>query len=299
MTNKAKQLVFETDKMVANLSIIALKSAEELSEKIDNHLLKWLNRNGEIENNTFLVGNSCPRFQSGDGKGMIYETVRGDDVYFLVDVGNYNCKYKMFGTEVPMSPDDHYQDLKRLIQALGGKSHRITVIMPILYGGRQHKRSFRESLDCAVALQELENMGVSNIITFDAHDSRVQNAIPLTGFDNIMPSYQILKALFKKVKDINLSPEHLMIISPDEGALQRNIFYSSILAVELGFFYKRRDYSKVVDGRNPIVAHEYLGSDVEGKDIFISDDIIASGESMLDLAYELKKRKANRIFCSA
>lgn len=220
-------------------------------------------------------------------------------MFFLVDVGNYSCTYKLFGKQNAMSPDDHFQDLKRLIQAASGKAHRISVIMPLLYGGRQHRRSYRESLDCACALQELQAMGVSNIVTFDAHDSRVQNAVPLMGFDNVMPYYQVLKALTRKIPDLKLNREHFMVVSPDEGAMNRNMYYASVLGVDLGMFYKRRDYSRVVNGRNPIVAHEYLGASVEGKDIFITDDIISSGESMLDIAYELKKQKASRIFCYA
>ncbi len=212
-------------------------------------------------------------------------------MFFLVDVGNYSCTYKLFGKQNAMSPDDHFQDLKRLIQAASGKAHRISVIMPLLYGGRQHRRSYRESLDCACAPQELQAMGVSNIVTFDAHDSRVQNAVPLMGFDNVMPYYQVLKALTRKIPDLKLNREHFMVVSPDEGAMNRNMYYASVLGVDLGMFYKRRDYSRVVNGRNPIVAHEYLGASVEGKDIFITDDIISSGESMLDIAYELKKAK--------
>ena len=241
----------------------------------------------------------CPRFSSGDAKGLIKSSVRGDDLYILVDVGNYNCKYSMYGFENAMSPDDHYQDLKRIIQATGGKAKRINVIMPNLYGGRQHRRSYRESLDCAVALQELQAMGVDNIVTFDAHDPRVCNAVPLMGFDNLMPSYQVLKSMFRSVADLVVDRDHLMVISPDEGALNRNMYYAVNLGVDLGMFYKRRDYSRVVNGRNPIVAHEYLGDSVEGKDVFIADDIIASGESMLDIAYEMKKRKAQRIFAYA
>ena len=230
---------------------------------------------------------------------MIKSSIRGDDLFILVDVGNYNCKYKLFGQENAMSPDDHFQDLKRIIQAASGKAHRINVIMPILYGGRQHRRNYRESLDCAVALQELQSMGVSNIVTFDAHDPRVHNAVPLMGFDNVMPSYQVLKALFNRYPDIHPDRDHLMIVSPDEGAMNRNMYYASVMGVNLGMFYKRRDYSTVVNGRNPIVAHEYLGNSVEDKDVFIADDIISSGESMLDIAYELKKRKARRIFAYA
>ena len=220
-------------------------------------------------------------------------------MYIVVDVGNYSCKYTMFGHENCMSPDDHYQDLKRLIQAASGKAHRITVIMPLLYGSRQHRRAYRESLDCAYALQELQDMGVENIITFDAHDPRVSNAVPLMGMDNVMPTYQVLKTMFKSIPDFRPDPEDFMVISPDEGAMNRNMYYASVLGVNLGMFYKRRDYSRVVNGRNPIVAHEYLGESVEGRDVFIADDIISSGESMLDIGYELKKRGAKRIFCNA
>ena len=223
--------------------------------------------------------------------------MRGYDIYIIVDVSNYSVRYKMYDFEVPMSPDDHYQDLKRIIAAVGGKAKRVNVIMPFLYESRQHRRNGRESLDCALALQELENMGVTNVITFDAHDPRVVNAIPLIGFENVMPTYQMLKALCREVKDLNINKDSMMIVSPDEGAMQRNIYYSSVLGLDLGMFYKRRDYTSVVGGRNPIVAHEYIGSSVEGKDIIVADDILSSGESFLDLARELKQRKANRIFC--
>lgn len=289
------QDIFNSESRVAPLGIIATESSRELVQKIDAHLVTWANSGG-IARDTFIVDSECPRFSSGDGKGIIKSTIRGDDLFFVVDVGNYNCKYNMFGKQNSMSPDDHFQDLKRLIQAASGKAHRINVIMPLLYGSRQHRRSYRESLDCAVALQEIQNMGVSNIITFDAHDPRVQNATPLMGFDNVMPSYQVLKAFFRDIKDINFDRERFMVVSPDEGAMSRNMYYASVLGVDLGMFYKRRDYSRVVNGRNPIVAHEYLGTSVEGKDVFIADDIISSGESMLDIAYELKKHKANRIF---
>jgi ribose-phosphate pyrophosphokinase len=225
--------------------------------------------------------------------------VRGKDLFFLVDTGNYNIKYNFFGKENAMSPDDHYQDLKRLIQAVGGKAHRLNVIMPLLYGGRQHRRNYRESLDCAFMLQELQGMGVENIIAFDAHDARVQNAVPLMGFDNVMPRYQTLKCLLNQFPDLRLDRDSFMVVSPDEGAMNRNMYYSSVLEVELGMFYKRRDYSRIVDGRNPIVAHEYLGSSVVGKDVFVTDDQIASGESMLDIAYNLKEKGAKRIFCYA
>ena len=247
----------------------------------------------------FLVKNICPRFGNGEGKGMIKESVRGYDMYILCDVGAYNCTYKMYGQDVPMSPDDHYADLRRLIAAMNGKAKRINVIMPMLYEGRQHRRSSRESLDCAMMLQELERMGVSNIITFDAHDPRVQNAIPCGGFDSVMPSYQILKALLRKDKTLQIDKEHLMIVSPDEGAIDRNIFYASVLELDMGLFYKRRDYTRIVNGRNPIIAHEYLGDSVEGKDVFVADDIISSGESVIELARELKKRHAKRIFAAA
>jgi len=290
--------IFSQEDYVAPLQIIALDSAKELGAKIDAHLTQWAQKCGR-DDKTFLIESECPRFSSGDGKGLIKSSIRGDDLYIIVDVGNYNCKYKMFGSENAMSPDDHFQDLKRIIQATSGKAHRINVIMPILYGGRQHRRNYRESLDCAVALQELQAMGVSNIVTFDAHDPRVHNAIPLMGFDNVMPSYQVLKTLFRAFPDLKVDKEHLMIVSPDEGALNRNMYYASCLGVDLGMFYKRRDYSRVVNGRNPIVAHEYLGNSVEGRDVFIADDIIASGESMLDIAYELKKRNAGRVFAYA
>lgn len=293
-------LIFHPETSVAPLGLIAMESAKDLGEKINNYIVKWANEKGNApESGTFLIEAACPRFSSGDAKGIIKSTVRGRDLFILVDVANYNCTYEMFGMRNQMSPDDHFQDLKRIIQAASGKAHRISVIMPTLYGGRQHKRSFRESLDCAVALQELQSMGVSNIVTFDAHDPRVHNAIPLMGFDNVMPSYQVLKAMFKNIPDFHPVKDNFMVISPDEGAINRNMYYASVLGVDLGLFYKRRDYSVIVNGRNPIVAHEYLGNSVEEKDVFIADDIISSGESMLDIAYELKKRKANRIFTYA
>lgn len=289
---------FIDDNGVADLGLIATPGAHELTALIDSHLVRWANRKG-LNKETFIIPSECPRFSSGDGKGVIKDTVRGDDLYFVVDVGNYSCKYRLFGSENSMSPDDHYQDLKRLIQAASGKAHRITVIMPLLYGSRQHRRTYRESLDCAYALQELQSMGVTNIITFDAHDPRVSNAVPLMGMDNVMPTYQVMKAMFKHIPDFKPTPDSFMVISPDEGAINRNMYYASVLGVNLGMFYKRRDYSRVVNGRNPIVAHEYLGESVEGKDVFIADDIISSGESMLDIGYELKKRGAKRIFCNA
>lgn len=266
-----------------------------MAQMVDSYLRSWTGN----DEKTYLTSSNCPRFSSGDAKGMINETVRGCDLYIFVDVGNYDCTYNLFGYENHMSPDDHYQDLKRLIQAAGGKAHRISVIMPILYGGRQHKRNFRESLDSACMLQELQHMGVTNLITFDAHAPMVENAVPIMGFDNIIPYYQILKKLKRTFKDIDYSKDRFMVISPDEGAMQRNMYYSSVLGVEMGMFYKRRDYSTMVDGHNPIVAHEYLGASVEDKDIFITDDIISSGESMLDIVYELKRRNAKNIYCYA
>ncbi len=290
--------VFNLEANVAPLKLISMNGAQDLGAKIEGHLLRWAHRCGK-DVDSFAIGVDCPRFSSGDGKGLIKSSIRGDDLYILVDVGNYNCKYKMYGFENAMSPDDHYQDLRRIIQATSGKAHRINVIMPNLYGGRQHRRNYRESLDCAVALQELQAMGVDNIVTFDAHDPRVCNAVPMMGFDNLMPSYQVMKAMFRSIPDLQADRDHLMVVSPDEGALNRNMYYAVNMGVEMGMFYKRRDYSRVVNGRNPIVAHEYLGSTVEGKDVFIADDIIASGESMLDIAYELKKRKARRIYAYA
>lgn len=292
------KVLFDPQTRVAPLGIISMAGTSELGDKIDNYMVQWT-KNGGYDKDTFLVECQCPRFASGDGKGLIKSTIRGNDLFIICDVGNYNCTYKMFGKENCMSPDDHYQDLKRIIQATSGKAHRINVIMPILYGGRQHRRNYRESLDCACALQELQAMGVSNVVTFDAHDPRVHNAVPLMGFDNVMPTYQVLKSIFKNIPDIDISKEKFMIISPDEGALNRNMYYASVLGVDLGMFYKRRDYSKIVNGRNPIVAHEYLGNPVEGKTVFVADDIISSGESMLDLAYELKKKKAERVIAYA
>ena len=298
MEKISSENVFAQDANTAPLRLIAMNGAQELGDRIEWHLQNWAEKCG-LQDRDFRIEVDCPRFSSGDAKGLIKSSVRGDDLYILVDVGNYNCKYSMYGFENAMSPDDHYQDLKRIIQASGGKAKRINVIMPNLYGGRQHRRSYRECLDCAVALQELQAMGVDTIVTCDAHDPRVCNAVPLMGFDNLMPSYQVLKSMFRSVEDLVVDRDHLMVISPDEGALNRNMYYAVNLGVDLGMFYKRRDYSRVVNGRNPIVAHEYLGDSVEGKDVFIADDIIASGESMLDIAYEMKKRKARRIFAYA
>ncbi len=299
MTNiKNTEVLYNNYNSVAPLGLIAMNGTAELAGKINSYLERWADRNGKPHDD-FMIECECPRFQSGDAKGLIKSTVRGKDLFILVDVGNYNCKYKLFGQENSMSPDDHYMDLMRIIQAASGKPHRINVIMPLLYGGRQHRRSYRESLDCAVALQELQRIGVSNVITVDAHDPRVCNAVPLMGFDNIMPSYQVLKALLKSFPDINVNKDHFMVVSPDEGAMNRNMFYASVMGVDLGMCYKRRDYSTIVNGRNPIVAHEYLGASVEGKDVFVADDIIASGESMLDIARMMKGRKAKRVFAYA
>ena len=292
---------------VGPLGLIAMPGTEEMGVKVNSWLKKWQDHTEEsmpgdmsttpgAERENFLIDVTCPRFGNGEAKGMIKESIRGYDMYILCDPGAYNVEYKMFGQTIPMSPDEHFANLKRIIAAMGGKAKRVTVIMPMLYEGRQHRRASRESLDCAMALQELENMGVSNIITFDAHDPRVQNAIPTTGFESIMPSYQIFKALLKKDKTLRIDKDHMMIVSPDEGAIDRNIFYASVLGLDMGLFYKRRDYTRIVNGRNPIVAHEYLGDSVEGKDVFVADDMISSGESIIDLARELKKRKANRIF---
>ncbi|MBR5229669.1 MAG: ribose-phosphate pyrophosphokinase [Firmicutes bacterium] len=289
---------FDPNNRVAPLGIVPLAGARELANKIDKHLVKWANEVG-IDCKSFIIENKCPRFQSGDGKGVIESTIRGYDLYFICDPGNYSITYNYFGYQNRMSPDDHYQDLKRLIQAVSGKAHRINVVMPMIYGGRQHRRSYRESLDCAFALQELQSMGVNNVVTFDAHDPRVMNAVPLMGFDNLMPHYQVLKKMFKDFPDLSTEKEDFMIVSPDEGALNRNMYFSSVLGCNLGMFYKRRDYSRVVNGRNPIVAHEYLGESVEGKTVLIVDDIIASGESMLEVASELKKRGAKQIICNA
>ena len=275
------------------LGIISMRGCEDISKKVDNYLMQWRDT---PEAGTFIVPVECPRFGSGEAKGVIKHTARGLDVYIICDVFNHGVTYKMYNQVVPMSPDEHYQDLKRIIAALGGKARRITVIMPMLYEGRQHRRTTRESLDSALALQELVSMGVSNILTFDAHDPRIQNAIPLHGFDNVQAAYQMIKALIKAEPDIQLDREHLMFISPDEGGMNRCIYYSSVLGVEMGMFYKRRDYSVVVGGKNPIVAHEFLGDDLHGKDAIIIDDMISSGESMLDVARQIKERGAKRVF---
>ena len=293
---------------VAPLGVIAMRGCEEMGKAVNDYLTKWQVDNSTDEKlhsfygseaNGFLIHANCPRFGTGEGKGMLLDSVRGYDLYIICDVGAYQCTYKLYGKEVPMTPDEHYADLKRIIAAASGKAKRINVIMPMLYEGRQHRRTARESMDCALMLQELVAMGVSNIITFDAHDPRVQNAIPLNGFESIMPTYQMLKAMCATYDDLKIDKDHMMVVSPDEGAISRNIYYSSAMGVDLGMFYKRRDYTRVVNGRNPIVAHEYMGVDVTGKDVFVADDIIASGDSILDLAYNLKKRGAKRVFAGA
>ena len=294
---------------VGPLGLIAMSGCEEMGNKVNGWLKKWnsLQESQDEEfytmpglnRDSFLIKTYCPRFGTGESKGVVKESVRGYDIYIIVDVCAYNKTFKMYDMEVPMSPDDHFQDLKRVIAAIGGKAKRISVIMPMLYESRQHKRSSRESLDCALALQELQNYGVTNIITFDAHDPRVANSVPLIGFENVMPTYQMIKALTRTEKGLRIDKDNMMVVAPDEGAMQRNIFYSSVLGLDLGMFYKRRDYTTVVNGRNPIVAHEYLGASVEGKDVIVVDDMIASGESILDLCKELKARKANRIFAIA
>ena len=294
---------------VGPLGLIPLKSCTGLGKKVDDYLVEW-RRERESEHkstiafsgyqrDSYILEANTPRFGSGEGKGTIEESVRGDDLYIMVDVCNYSLTYSLFGMTNHMSPDDHFQDLKRIIAAAAGKARRINVIMPFLYESRQHKRSSRESLDCALALQELTHMGVDNIITFDAHDPRVQNAIPLSGFETVRPTYQFVKGLLDRYDDLIIDSDHMMAISPDEGATERAVYLANVLNLDMGMFYKRRDYSKVVNGRNPIVAHEFLGSSVEGKDVFIIDDMISSGESMLDVAKELKKRKAKRVFVAA
>ena len=289
---------FRKEAAIADLALLACPGAEELCNLVDGHLVRWAREVG-MNVDTFIIPSDCPRFQSGDAKGLVKASTRGDDIYIFVDPGNYSVTYNLFGYENHLSPDDHFANLKRLIQAVAGKAHRVSVIMPSLYGGRQHRRVVRESLDCAVALQELQAMGVQNIITFDAHDPRLQNAVPLMSFDNVMPTYQTLKKLIHYVPGVALDREHFMCVSPDEGAMNRNMYFSSVLGCNLGMFYKRRDYTRVVNGRNPIVAHEYLGESVEGKTVFIADDIIASGESMLEVAGNLKARGAGRIIANA
>ena len=286
---------FATESAIADLGLIACPGAEELCKLVDGHLVRWAREVG-MDVDTFIIPSDCPRFQSGDAKGLVKASTRGDDLYIFVDPGNYSVTYQLFGYENHLSPDDHFQNLMRLIQAVAGRAHRISVIMPSLYGGRQHRRVSRESLDCAFALQQLRDVGVKNIITFDAHDPRVQNAIPLHGFETVQPAYQFIKGLLRNVKDLQLDSNHMMVISPDEGGMGRAIYVANVLGLDMGMFYKRRDYTRIVNGRNPIVAHEFLGTSVEGKDMIIIDDMISSGESMLEVAAALKERKANKIF---
>ena len=294
---------------VGPLGFIPIDGCQELGKKVDEYLVTWRRENApefaddavfiDYTKDSYILDAKVPRFGSGEAKGIINESVRGKDIYLMVDVCNYSLTYKLSGHINRMSPDDHFQNLKRVIAAIGGKARRVNVIMPFLYESRQHKRSSRESLDCALALQELVRMGVDNIITFDAHDPRVQNAIPLNGFETVRPTYQFVKGLLNKYDDLKIDSDHMMAISPDEGATERAIYLANVLGVDMGMFYKRRDYTRVVDGRNPIVAHEFLGSNVEGKDVIIIDDMISSGESMLDVAKQLKDRKANRIFAAS
>lgn len=290
-------------KTVGDLSIIAMKGCEEIAAKIDYYLKEWrkdesgvIYSDGSGPIKTFLIDAVCPRFGSGEAKGVINETVRGHDIFILSDVFNYGVTYKMYGMEVPMSPDDHYQDLKRIIAAINGKARRITVIMPMLYEGRQHKRATRESLDCALALQELTSMGVENIISFDIHDPKVQNAIPLHTLEDFHPHYQMIKAFVREFPDVKIDREHMMIISPDEGGMSRCMYYSSVMELDLGMFYKRRNYSVIVNGKNPVISHEFLGDNVDGKDVIVVDDMIASGDSMIDVATKLKERKAKNVY---
>lgn len=304
--------VFKDQLPVAPLKIAALESCYDFAKGVNDYIVEFRrNDTTELMNchadlhyrgydcDNYLLDIACPRFGSGEAKGVIKESVRGTDVFVMVDVLNHSLSYKLNGFTNYMSPDDHYQDLKRIISACVANAKRVNVIMPFLYESRQHKKTKRESLDCALALEELVSMGVSNIITFDAHDPRVQNSIPLTGFDNFMPTYQFVKAMFTNISDMKVSKDDMMIISPDEGAMNRAVYLANNLGVDMGMFYKRRDYSRVVDGRNPIVAHEFLGSSVAGKDVIIMDDMISSGESMLDTAKELKKRNAKRIIICA
>lgn len=281
---------------VGELGIIGMNGCEDTLKEVNDWLVQW---RGSRNEDGFKIRVDCPRFGTGEGKGIIRQSIRGHDLFIITDMFNYGVTYDMYDMQVPMSPDDHFQDLTRIIASASGKARRVNVIMPMLYEGRQHRRASRESLDCAVMLQELQRLGVENIITFDAHDPRVQNAIPLSGFENIHPTYQMLKALVREVPDINIDRTHLAVISPDEGGLNRCIYYSSVLELELGMFYKRRDYTRIVGGRNPIISHEYLGGNLEGKDVIIVDDIISSGDSMLDIAEQLREKKVGRIFMFA
>ena len=306
-----------TDELYGELSIISTKGNEDFARQVDDWIRQWRSEEAvalaqkekvgadatlfdtDIHVDSFVASADTIRFADGEGKCVLHESMRGHDVYILCDLFNYGVTYKMYGVEQRMSPDDHYQDLKRIISAIGGKARRISVVMPMIYEGRQDKRSGRESLDCAISLQELVRMGVTNIITFDVHNGGVMNAIPYHGFENVHPTYQMLKALVKKVPDISLTSDELVMFSPDEGGMARCVYYSSILGLDLSMFYKRRDYTRVVNGKNPIVAHEYLGGDIRGKDVIVVDDIIASGESMMDVARKIREMGARRVFLFA
>ena len=300
---------YESILPIAPLKIAALEGCRELAETMDKYLVEFRQKSNQefqdqpnfhgYHEDTYLIKTACPRFGTGEAKGIIYESIRGADLFILADVTNHSLTYSIAGQENHMSPDDHYQDLKRIISAANGKARRINVIMPFLYESRQHKRTSRESLDCALGLQELVRMGVDNIITFDAHDPRVSNAIPLSGFETVPPTYQFVKGLLRNVKDLQIDSDHMMAISPDEGGTNRAIYLANVLGLDMGMFYKRRDYTQIVNGRNPIVAHEFLGSSVEGKDVIIIDDMISSGDSIIEVATELKRRKAKRIFAAA
>lgn len=285
---------------IADLTIIGMNGVEEITQKIDNYLLDW--RKDEVKDkgvNTYKLNAKCIRFGNGEAKGVVYESVRGHDVFIICDMYNYGVTYKMYGKETLMSPDDHFQDLKRTIAAIGGKARRITVIMPMLYQGRQDARQMRESLDCAIALQELVHMGVENIISFDVHEPKVQNAIPLSGFENFHPTYQMIKSFVRNEKDIKIDKDNLMIISPDAGGMKRCIYYSTVMGLDLGMFYKRRDYTNVVNGKNPVLSHQFLGADLAGKDVILIDDMIASGETLIDSATKLREKGANKVFIFA
>ena len=304
MSHKTYSVGIEHDIPVGPLGIIPMQGSRDLAELVDRQLVEKRRSlfpegregNSHYLKDSYLLSASCPRFSSGEGKAIINESVRGYDIYIICDIGNYSCTFKMYGMDCPMSPDDHFQDIKRIISAIGGKARRINLIMPMLYQGRQHKRVARESLDCAIALQELEKLGVENIITFDAHDPRVQNAIPIKGFENVLPAYQIIKALVHSEPDIQIDRSNMMIISPDEGGAERNIYYANVLGLDLGMFYKRRDLTKMINGKNPILKHEFLGDSVAGKSVLIVDDMLSSGDSVFDIVKELKKRKAKKIY---
>ena len=298
----ASKFTLSTARPKGPLALISTPGARELTQLVDKNLVEWyksVDVDGSLKKDTFVIDASYPRFTNGEGKAMVMETLRGKDLFIISDMSNHGVTYNFYGKEIPMTPDEHFADLKRIICAANCKPERITVVMPMLYEGRQHRRAGRESLDCALMLHELYDMGVSDIITFDAHDPRVQNAVPMMGFDNYFPTYQVLKALTKHFPDVKLDKNSLMCISPDEGAIGRNVYYASVLGLDLGMFYKRRDYASVVNGRNPIIAHEYIGSPVMGMNVFVADDMIATGDSMIKLAREIKEKGAQRVFLSA